>query len=264
VKSSIDWHSKWLISSDSAQGCEHGCKDYHLLAPVLHSLGFFLSYERYGPEIRQAFKMVEEFGIGKPRILVVGAESEESLRALIAALPKCDYRIDVLDRCVTPLQRIINARGIEEHDIHIIHSEVLDLHNQNTQYDLIVSDSFLKQITPNDRVKTIKRLSSVLSSNGIALFREYIGVHSALLDDFWLQLETRLEEVGWYDRASLMAKQVLRDRMPRLQAFMAASGGSYTSESALITAMSAGGFSLIRELPSGVRPYTIAFFRRTS
>lgn len=264
MKSSTDWHSEWLISPDSAKGCNHGCGDYHLLAPVLHALGYFLSFERYGPEIRAAYDMIVGTTSGSPRVLVVGAESEESLAALIAALAPRDFRIDVIDRCATPLSRIGAAREDGDPEIRTIQTDVFEFVSDGAPYDMVVSDSFLKQIAPEERVTAVQRLAAALSPNGIALFREYIGIHTELLTDFWTQLEARLREVRWHERSSPAAQRVLQDRLPALQAHMAARGGSYESGAAMTDDLRAGGLALIHEHPAGARPYAIAFLRRES
>ncbi len=262
MKSSTDWHSEWLISAASAEGCRHGCRDYHLLAPTLHALGYFQSYERYGPEIRGAYDIVAETKSGTLRLLVLGAESEESLAALMAQLAPRDCRIDVLDRCATPLSRIAAACEAGDSEIRTIRCDIFDFVSDGELYDVVVADSFFKQIAPGQRVAAVQRIAAALRPGGIALIREYIGVHVDLLANFWTQLETLLRKARWRERASAAAQRILQDRFPALQAYMVTSGGAYECTSAMTDDLRAGGLALIQERSSNVGPYTIALFRR--
>jgi hypothetical protein len=261
VKSSTNWHSEWLISQHSANGCQHGCRDYHLLAPVLHSLGHFLSFERYGPEIRAIFDMVAKTASGAPRVLVVGAESDESLGALVATLVPRDCKIDVIDRCATPLSRIVAARETGDPEIRTIQSDIFAFAS-DVPYDMVIADSFLKQIAPEQRVAAVQRIAAALRPAGIAVLREYIGAHTDLLADFWSKLQTRLREVRWHDQACSTAQLILQDRLPALQAYMVSSGGAYETVVAMTGDLRAGGLMLILEEAARDLPYIIAFCRR--
>ncbi|MFO7561774.1 MAG: hypothetical protein R6X02_03970 [Enhygromyxa sp.] len=197
---------------------------------MLHSVGMFLSYERYPEALRRAAELAAS--AGPLRALVAGVESEESARAFIEALtPARLASVDFVDWCETPLRRIRSAVEASDPRVNCVHTNVLTDDWVDRPYAMIVGDSFIKQFSFELKPRVIERLARGLGPGGVLVLREYFGELDGLLDQFWSTLQRCLRACGWAELAPQAAQQVLETRIPELSAFMNQRGSTYREES---------------------------------
>jgi len=242
VQPSTNHHSEWLLDAERTGlfACDSSCGPYHLLAPLLHSVKHFLSYEHY-PELIRA--VLANAGPGPIRVLLAGAESEESVAAFLRASHGLVDRLDVLDRCATPLRRISANREASDPAIGCIHGDIL-LNRFDLTYQVAVADSFLKQFPMTEKRNVLASLRAAVDPGGWLLLREYTGDLSALLGEFWPRLIERLRQAGWQTVASQDAQGELIRVMPALESWMRSKGVAYEAQDQLISDIEASGLTV--------------------
>lgn len=261
MRSSTNWHSDWLVGPDDRHACRDGCHTYHLLAPVLHSLGYFLSYERYPEQLRAACARATRQG-GTLDALVVGTESEESLAALLTATRGIPIRFDVVDRCATPLNRVRSAMESVDPPIRTIQADVARAETLGA-YDLVVADSFLKQFSPARQGNVVAWLRHNVATRGVLVLREYVGAHQDLLASFATQLDVCLTRAGWHERAPPVAQQTLANELPKLSSFMLNSGATISNEETLLAMLKNVDLHLLDVLRPPGKPYVVVTCTRS-
>ena len=231
-----------------------GCGLYHSLAPALHELGFFLSYERYSGLLRSLRQGMPS----RPRVLVAGAESEWSVRALLEAIGARDERdaeVVVFDRCGTPLRRIqaMYAEPWVRTSPVDIHTSLRDL----GEFDLLVADSFVKQFPPDRKREVLSRLAERLRPGGALVLREYLGTLPVLLDDFWGQLPARIAESPREDLRARLATLGGTAALDALRSYMNSVGSTWPDETALRADLAAAGLGVRRFHAQPGRPWVV-------
>lgn len=204
MKSLFKQHETWLSDYQNSiffycEDREEGCGIFHLLTPILHDIGILQSYGSYSEEIQKIVSKVV-FDLEKVNILVVGIDSESSARALNSALSVFEgrYIITFIDRCPTPLMRIQEALDVNERkyisiqEIDIFSVEAKQLYSR---FDIIFSDSFVKQFSKPQKVRALKFLKKAAkNSNSLIVIREYIGNLKELLNRLWQRLDPILAQ----------------------------------------------------------------------
>ncbi|MCC6694351.1 MAG: hypothetical protein IT365_01860 [Candidatus Hydrogenedentes bacterium] len=210
-----------------------GCAAYHVMAPLLHQLGGFVSFESYGPALRQVLNSRRTNG-SQSSIMVAGIASEESARSLLSVLESLTVsnEVEFVDHCQTPLFRIRTMLEDTNYTtrIHTTVGDFLGDHAPTRRYDIVLADSLLRQFQPQEKVQVIQRLAQHLEpKTGMLLFREYVGRNELLLADLWQKLESYPSVLRWKSSVRNDAVAAFDRLYPELQRYMCAKGGSYNT-----------------------------------
>lgn len=232
-------YEQWLASyRDSAAfqcgAYGYGCEPYHVMAPLLHRLGLFRSYEYYATTLQGPVEQMIRDG-KTPSIFVAGVASEESARALLSAIgpTPCPPRVHFVDRCPTPLLRIEAA--LQPDEVARITTEVTDVLDPSwpgveRRYDIVVADSFLRQFPRAIKPDVLRRLAAAAEpGHGRLVFREYFGNTGALLTELWARLQSMPAVRGWMAGVDRLAAAAFERMLPHIKSYMSQVGGSYES-----------------------------------
>lgn len=255
----------WLQQrSQSNRCCNHNsgsCEMYHSLAPALHQIGLFLSYERYSKFICET---VRKFAIGKnpPRIVVVGVESEFSAAAFLNALP-VDVAIKEIvfaDRCLTPLLRIQSKLKCSHWPINVMQAD-LTISGQMAAIgaaEVIVGDSILKQFSGSAKHEVVRNLAAIAAPDkSMLLLREYVGTLSEILPDFWCKLPYLIKTSTLFKQASPSTVDCFIAATAELNAYMLSIGHAFENHEELTLLLNGCGWGIVQMQRDRDKHYTV-------
>lgn len=255
MRSLAESHASWLACGRGSPlfACAGGaadCSVYHALAPVLHDLGAWRSFESYRGVLWACF---EERLARVPTLslLVAGIDGESSARTLLACTRAFGPRVRVTfaDVCATPLNRIrvaLEPDDPDEREVRVVCEDLADAPAEGAAFDLVVADAFLPQFAPARRPALLRSLAARLGPGGVLVLREYFGE----LDDLLARDRRRMgghaprdAEVGalW---ASV--EDAVQERLVDLEHRLLAAGPLYRDVPALAVDVAAAGLAIVR------------------
>lgn len=256
MRSLAKMHGVWLSDypRSSLYACPesaHSCGVYHVLAPILHDLGIFRSFESYAAILRQ---QIIEILLAQDEIhlLVAGIDSESSARVLVENIAVFRPRIQVtfLDRCATPLNRIASCLEEGEEYIQTWEQDIATAPKGTPKpgYDLVLLDSFLKQFDSPRRLSIVQALRACLRpGQGRMILREYFGTFDDLLPLLWERLVP--SSPAFPSRPFLQPddwRRLLR-RVPPLERYIRSTGEFYEDPETLLAELKRGGMVMIEQ-----------------
>ena len=272
MRSLAESHASWLADGRGSPlfACAGGaadCSVYHALAPVLHDLGAWRSFESYRGVLWACF---EERLARAPTLslLVAGIDGESSARTLLACTRVFGPRVRVTfaDVCATPLNRIrvaLEPDDPDERDVRIVREDLADAPAAaGAAFDLVVADAFLPQFAPARRPALLRSLAARLGSGGVIVLREYFGELDDLLARDWRRMgrhAPRDAEVG-----ALWAGvgDAVRERLVELEHRLLAAGPLYRDVPALAVDVAAAGLAIVRTYANDACPDRVLILAR--
>ena len=223
-----DQHDNCIIPDIKGTLCfPSACGAYHALSPLLQNLGVFTSYNGHAEIISQLVEKQNTVCSSVPKVIVVGFSSKETVRALLDIPVTQDLEITFLDRCPTPVSQARAEFG-NRANIHFQNTDIFEFET-NYKYDLILTDSLLKQFQTDEKRLVIKKLVHLLKNTGKIVFREYVGLNNCDLNIFLNSIEENPLFVAWNNRACEECRSIVRRLLPSLKEYMLSVGGSYAS-----------------------------------
>lgn len=209
------------------------CGAYHALSPLLHQLGIFSSYNGYTELISQLIEQQYEACSRWPNTLVVGFASKDSVRALLEIPATKNLEITFLDRCPTPVNQA--RKEFNSHaNLHFLNANIFE-YAPMSRYDLILTDSLLRQFQIGEKREILHRLARLLNTSGKAVFREYVGTNNCDLKSFLASIDNTPSLLAWKTNANDKCKMLFNRLLPSLKEYMGNVGGSYISWELLVS-----------------------------
>lgn len=163
----------WRLAADTcarAAGPEPGCAWYHGVYPTLRLLGLAATPERHARFFSDALQ--RSALAGSERVLISGAADTAMLAQVLAVYGVrggARPRVQVLDRCETPLQLCRDYAGRVGCEIETRRLDLLDPQARRPParaFDLICTHSLLAFFTPDARREVIAAWRAQLRSGG--------------------------------------------------------------------------------------------------
>lgn len=259
IESMHDWLNHYRLSPMFA--CDSdlaGCESYHVMAPILQSLGLFRSYQTYESIIQ---RVVADFLLthSRVRLLVAGVQSEYSALAVLKSVAIFNnlVRVVFVDRCPTPLRRIERyIRPCGEFEMIETDIERQTDCRLNGAHDLVLADSFIRQFGRGDKVRILKRLAAATSDNtSRVIVHEYVGPMHVLLDRLWANMSTIARPSSVVGDTNLfMSTPEFREMLGKLDYFYRHNGTMYETFGELREDLSTAGMQIISEFVKAGAP----------